>query len=167
MRIQFLLTILIISILIILNCSVYGLTLSKRIGTNGDSWDLVSTSTDGTTIIYNFTLDGKNLFQYKIERTDEDTIFNDLYLNITTTNPGHYTYINKYFSTSEAADAISDPKARPTFCPAWYANCGVSESYFSISLNNTITYPGIRNTPPIPMTIYVTLRDIITLCKQN
>ncbi|KAN0028940.1 hypothetical protein ACTFIV_010808 [Dictyostelium citrinum] len=168
MKILILLAIFFISNIIVSNCCCsIGLTLSKRIGTKGNDWSIVSNSTDGKTIVYNYTINGANLNQFKIERTDDDTILNDLYLNITTTNPSHYTYINKYFSSNEIADANSDPSGKPSFCPVWFANCGVNESYFSISLNNTIVYKGIRNSPPVPLTIYITVRDVITLCKQN
>ncbi|KAM9959392.1 hypothetical protein ACTFIR_000467 [Dictyostelium discoideum] len=164
MKILILLTILIISSFLISNCCIDALILSKRIGNIGYDWNIISKSNDGDRIVYNFTLSGTNLYQFKIDRTDGDTIFNDLYLNITTTNPRQYTHINKYFSTNEIADANSDPNGKPSFCPAWFGGCGSEQSFFSISLNNTITYKGIRNSPSVPMTIYVTVRDVATLC---
>ncbi|KAM9998943.1 hypothetical protein ACTFIZ_002487 [Dictyostelium cf. discoideum] len=164
MKILIFLTILIISSLLISNCYINALTLSKRIGNKGYDWIIVSKSSDEESIVYNFTITGTNLYEFKIDRVDKDTMSNDLYLNITTTNPKQYTYINKYFSTNEIADASSDPNGKPSFCPAWFGSCGSEQSFFSIGLNNTITYKGIRNYPSVPMTIYVTVRDVKTLC---
>ncbi|KAK5584463.1 hypothetical protein RB653_006074 [Dictyostelium firmibasis] len=167
MRIKTILSIIFILNVLILNCYCSALTLSKRVGTTGNTWKIISTSIDGWNIVYNFTMSGTSLNQFKIKRADEETIFNDLYLNITTTNPKQYTYINKYYSTNEIADLKTDSNGKPSFCPVWYANCGVNESYFSISLNNTIVTSGIKNSVSVPMTILITIRDVITLCKQK
>ncbi|EGC34700.1 hypothetical protein DICPUDRAFT_48126 [Dictyostelium purpureum] len=140
-------------------------SLNKRVGTTGYKWEKVATSKDGKTINFSTSIKKTDTFQFRIDRDDYETIYNDLYVNVTMANKNQFMYFNTYYSISEIATKKSDPTSSPGYAPLWYSSCGSNEVYFTLNPNNTIV-PPFKNPDSANINVLVSIKETVNLCKQ-